>query len=110
MFGDHLVGAIELAGSESEQARSAKLCDAALEQVADEVRKKDLLAAFPVSRWQILSRVVWAMIGGLVIVCLFAPSLLGNSSPWRLMTPFPAAPRHTFVGLPIAGNRGRAAR
>ena len=49
-IGDHLIGALELAESESEQARSGSLCAAALQQVADEAVQHDFHDALPPSR------------------------------------------------------------
>ncbi len=47
--GDSLLGALELAHDSKEQNRSPALCQAALDQVAADTAKKNLLEALPVS-------------------------------------------------------------
>lgn len=98
-FGDHLVGALELAESDSEQARSATLCVAALEQVAEDAENRDLLEALPLSRWQVVARALLVTVVVLVGIGLIAPQLVRNAAE-RLLTPFSATPRYTFVTLP----------
>ncbi len=46
-IGDQLLGVIELVGSESEQARSLALCEAAIEQVAEQAESRDFADAVP---------------------------------------------------------------
>src|SRR3954447_11116879 len=46
-IGDQLLGIIELVNSESEQARSLALCQAAVEQVAEQARARDFADAVP---------------------------------------------------------------
>src|SRR5581483_9702474 len=46
-IGDQLLGVIELAADESEQARSPALCEAAIEQVAEQARARDFTDAVP---------------------------------------------------------------
>src|SRR5207253_1970832 len=46
-IGDQLLGIIELVGSESEQARSIALCEAAIEQVAEKAQARDFAVAVP---------------------------------------------------------------
>src|SRR2546421_11823505 len=46
-IGDQLLGIIELVNSESEQARSLALCQAAVEQVADKAQTRDFADAVP---------------------------------------------------------------
>src|SRR5690606_13544026 len=45
--GDQLLGVLELAHSEREQARSRRLCEAAIEQVATDAAGRDLSVATP---------------------------------------------------------------
>src|SRR5882672_3725889 len=47
--GDQLLGIIELAHNDAEQARSRTLCQAAIEQVAQDAKHRDLSAARPAS-------------------------------------------------------------
>ncbi|MFO0889964.1 MAG: hypothetical protein U0790_12595 [Isosphaeraceae bacterium] len=56
--GDQLLGVIELVQSESEQARSRELCQAAIEQAADEARKRDFSTAVPSPRVRLWSGLV----------------------------------------------------
>src|SRR5438128_3708067 len=46
-IGDQLLGIIELVGSESEQARSIALCEAAIQQVAEQAESRDFADAVP---------------------------------------------------------------
>src|SRR5438045_849228 len=46
-IGDQLLGIIELVGSESEQARSLVLCEAAIQQVAEQAQARDFADAVP---------------------------------------------------------------
>src|SRR5205085_3431795 len=46
-IGDQLLGIIELVNSESEQARSMVLCEAAVQQVAEQARPRDFGDAVP---------------------------------------------------------------
>src|SRR5262249_23341839 len=46
-IGDQLLGIIELVGNEAEQARSRALCEAAVEQVADQAESRDFADAVP---------------------------------------------------------------
>ncbi|MCA9140704.1 MAG: hypothetical protein KDB00_28220 [Planctomycetales bacterium] len=99
MFGDHLVGALELADSESEQARSATLCVAALEQVADEAESRDLGEALPDSRVRLLASVLGGLLVLVTCIGLFFPAMVTNAAR-RLLAPHAMIPRFTFVSLP----------
>src|SRR5947208_2456083 len=46
-IGDQLLGIIELADSEFEQARSIALCEAAIEQVSEQAKSRDFADAVP---------------------------------------------------------------
>src|SRR5581483_1106551 len=46
-IGDQLLGVIELVESESEQARSLTLCEAAIQQVAERAQDRDFADAVP---------------------------------------------------------------
>jgi hypothetical protein len=96
--GDSLLGAIELSGSASEQSRSPALCRAALEQVARESAKKDLLIAAPSSRhrsWGVLAAIGIATALGLWIAF---PAAASNA--WaRFGAPLSNVQRYTFASL-----------
>ena len=72
-IGDQLLGIIELVRSDSEQARSLALCQAAVEQVAEDARKRDFRGAVPNPRHRL-----WAW---MVAVPALATLVLGASSP-----------------------------
>lgn len=99
MFGDHLVGALELADSETEQARSATLCVAALDQVAKEADARDLGEALPDSRVRMLAIGLGCMLVVGLCVAVFLPALVSNAAH-RLIAPYAMIPRFTFVTLP----------
>ena len=96
--GDALLGAIELSQSDSEQLRSPALCKAALNQVAEDSAKRNLLAATPVSRhraWGALAATGLALIAGLWILC---PAAISNA--WaRFASPLGNTPRYTFAAI-----------
>ena len=97
-LGDRLLGVIELAHSTSEQARSLRLCEAAIEQVAEDARKRDFRAAVPAPRHRL-----WAGLAAvplMVIAALFAAVPAAASNAWvRLVAPWSATPRYTFAAL-----------
>ncbi len=97
-IGDQLLGVIELAHSQSEQARSLTLCKAAIEQVAHDAAKRDFRAAAPNSYhrlWSVLSAAVFLI--ALALLGLL-PSAAGNA--WaRFLLPFSSTPRYTFTAV-----------
>ena len=102
--GDALLGAIELSQSDSEQLRSPVLCKAALNQVAEDSAKRNLLAATPVSRhraWGALAAMGLALIAGLWILC---PAAISNA--WaRFASPLGNTPRYTFAAIEQLPNK-----
>jgi hypothetical protein len=96
--GDQLLGVIELVHSESEQSRSRALCEAAINQVAEDARKRDLRDAVPNPRhlrWAAISSVGAAFAFGLAA---FYPAAAANA--WaRLLAPWKAIPRYTFAAV-----------
>lgn len=96
--GDQLLGIIELVHSESEQARSLALCDAAVKQVAATAQQRDFSDSVPNPKHR--RRAVMA---GLMVVV--AAVLLGlwpaaATNAWaRLMTPWKEIPRYTFAAV-----------
>ncbi len=97
-IGDQLLGVIELADSETEQARSRKLCEAAIEQVADSAKKRDLNKAAPQSRVKLWSTVL-AIAGAIAIVLgIFAGPAAKNALA-RMIAPWSDTPRYTFTAV-----------
>lgn len=100
--GDQLLGVIELADSDSEQARSMELCQAAMRQVAEDAKNRDFNTAAPPSRFRTL-----AALAGIVVCCIvglgaFYPAAAKNALA-RLATPWGETPRYTFTRIePIA--------
>lgn len=97
-LGDQLLGVIELADNAGEQARSRRLCEAAIRHVADAARERDLSEATPNSRYR-----AW---GGLAAVSLVATALLAvlfsaaTGNAWaRFLAPWSNTPRYTFAAL-----------
>jgi hypothetical protein len=97
-IGDQLLGVIELAHSQSEQARSPALCKAAIEQVAHDAAQRDFRTAAPNSYhrlWSLLSAAVFIV--ALSLLGLF-PSAAGNA--WaRFLMPWSNTPRYTFTAI-----------
>lgn len=95
-IGDQLLGIIELVRSESEQARSIALCEAAIEQVAEQAAPRDFATAVPTPRH--VRRAVMAgvtLASGLALLTLY-PAATANA--WsRFMMPWRDTPRYTFT-------------
>lgn len=98
LFGDHLIGGLELAESAMEQARSEQLCEAALGQVADEAEKHDFHQALPPSPIRVMVVVLAALAVVTVGLSVSLPELV-MSGARRLTNPFGTTPRFTFVSL-----------
>ncbi|MBC8874921.1 MAG: hypothetical protein H8E44_36330, partial [Planctomycetes bacterium] len=91
-LGDQLLGVIELAHSESEQARSRTLCEAAIRQVAVDAQKRDLCDATPNSRYRTWAWLAVASIAVAVGLALIVPSAAANA--WaRFLAPWANTPR-----------------
>jgi hypothetical protein len=94
--GDQLLGVIELAQSDSEQARSRRLCEAAIEQAAVDTARRDLTAAAPPSF--VRPAAVLATLAALGAVALAALYPLAAANAWaRLANPWHEVPRYTFA-------------
>ncbi len=101
-IGDQLLGVIELAGNDTEQARSRSLCAAAMRQVADAASHRDLrcrFADFPPSTMVNCSH---SLHGPCNFVFVDGPQAAINA--WqRFLAPWNATPRYTFTMVePIA--------
>jgi hypothetical protein len=97
-IGDQLLGIIELVRSESEQARSLALCEAAIKQVAEQAAPRDFKTAVPKPRH--IRRAVMAgltLASGLALLTLY-PAATANA--WsRFLMPWRDTPRYTFTML-----------
>ncbi len=97
-IGDQLLGVIELALDSSEQARSRRLVEAAIEQVARDAQKRDFSDAVPSPRHR-----MWAVLAAVpavaaVVLMIVVPAAATNA--WaRLLAPWSATPRYTFAAL-----------
>ncbi len=98
LLGDHLLGIIELVRSESEQARSLALCEAAIEQVAEDARTKDFKTATPATRHRLWSGLAISAVAVAAGLSVFVPAAASNA--WaRLLTPWNNTPRYTFAAV-----------
>ncbi|MGZ0174949.1 MAG: hypothetical protein ACKVHE_36095, partial [Planctomycetales bacterium] len=95
-IGDQLLGIIELVQSDSEQARSLALCEAAIQQVAEQAAPRDFTTAVPKPRH--VRRAVMAgltVASGMALLTLY-PAATANA--WsRFMMPWRDTPRYTFT-------------
>jgi hypothetical protein len=97
-IGDQLLGIIELAHDDSEQARSRALCAAAIQQVADDALPRDFRGAVPNPRhrlWGWLLAAPALVSIGLLSVC---PDAAKNALA-RLMSPWRDTARYTFAAV-----------
>jgi hypothetical protein len=102
--GDQLLGVIELVRSDAEQARSRTLCEAAVQQVAEDASRRDFRSAVPNPRhrqWVCLTAAAAACSLGLLAAY---PDAAVNS--WlRLLAPWSNTPRYTFATVqPLPGK------
>ena len=100
-IGDQLLGIIELVRSDAEQARSRALCEAAIEQVAEDAQQRDFRDAVPNPRHRL-----W---GWLVGVPLAASLALLALCPGRGHQCLGAAARALEQHAPLHVRRARAA-
>jgi hypothetical protein len=97
-IGDQLLGVIELAHDDSEQARSRKLVAAAIEQVAEDAAKRDFRDAVPNPRHKLWLGLL--AVPALVTIGLFVAYFPAASNAMiRLATPWTNTPRYTFAIL-----------
>ncbi len=96
--GDQLLGIIELVDSESEQARSLTLCEAAITQVAQVAKQRDFNDSVPNPRHR--RRAVLAGLGAIVALVLLGLFPAAATNAWtRLMMPWRDTPRYTFAAI-----------
>ncbi len=96
--GDQLLGIIELAESESEQARSMTLVRAAITQVAEVAEKRDFTDAVPAPRHK-SKAVVASVVAAIAIALLVLTPIAARNSFARLLAPWKPIPRYTFAAL-----------
>jgi hypothetical protein len=94
-IGDHLLGVIELVRSETEQARSLALCEAAIGQVAEQARRYDFRDAVPNPRHR--SRGAVAVAALAVALGLGAVYPAASANAWARLMPWNDTPRYTFT-------------
>ncbi|MGC8642116.1 MAG: hypothetical protein ACP5XB_19810, partial [Isosphaeraceae bacterium] len=96
--GDQLLGIIELVRSDSEQARSRELCEAAIVQVAEDAEQRDFRDAVPTPRHRL-----WGWLAGIpavVVIGLLAFYPAAATNTWqRLFAPWRHTPRYTFAAI-----------
>ncbi|WP_425397333.1 hypothetical protein [Aeoliella sp.] len=96
--GDQLLGVLELSESESEQARSWRLCQAAIEQVATDAEHRDFTEATPDSH---AKSAVWTatLTVGLGVLLLLCLPLAARNAWARFVAPWSDTPRYTFAAV-----------
>ena len=95
-IGDQLLGIIELVDSESEQARSLALCEAAIEQVAEKAQARDFSDAIPNPKHR--RRAVLALGVSAVGLGLLGLYPAAATNAWtRFLMPWRDIPRYTFA-------------
>jgi hypothetical protein len=94
--GDQLLGIIELAESDAEQARSPALVEAAIRQVAASAEQRDFRDAVPEPKHR---RRTWtaALLGGAALVLLVVTSAAARNAWARFLAPWSETPRYTFA-------------
>ncbi len=104
-IGDQLLGVIELAENRWEQTRSRALCQAAIEQTANDAARFDFRDATPPSRYRTLVSASMFAIGVIALLSVVAPAATSNA--WaRLLLPWEETPRYTFAAVkPIATQK-----
>ena len=96
--GDQLLGIIELAEDESEQARSPVLVRAAIEQVSETAERRDFSNAVPRPRHK--QRSWTAGLLGVTAVALLLVTASAARNAWaRFLTPWEDTPRYTFAAV-----------
>jgi hypothetical protein len=95
-IGDQLLGIVELVESESEQARSPALCEAAVEQVAERAQSQNFNEAVPKPRHR--RRAMLALAAFLIGLGLLGLYPAAATNAWaRFLMPWRDTPRYTFA-------------
>lgn len=96
--GDQLLGIIELVHSETEQARSRTLCEAAVKQVAEVATKRDFSDSVPNPKHR--RRAAFAGIALAIAVVLLGMFPSAATNAWaRFLMPWKNTPRYTFAAI-----------
>ncbi|EMI57878.1 hypothetical protein [Rhodopirellula sallentina] len=96
--GDRLLGVLELTRSDSEQARSPELCQAAMRQVAEDAADRDLNQYTPTSYHRSCGAIAGLVGAAVLVLAALYPSATRNA--WtRLLTPWTNTPRYTFTRI-----------
>lgn len=94
--GDQLLGVVELAESDTEQARSRALCEAAIQQVANVASQRNLNDAAPRSTHRL--RLGLAAVAGVIVAVLGVTVPDATRNAWaRVLMPWKDTPRYTFT-------------
>jgi hypothetical protein len=102
--GDQLLGIIELAHNEFEQARSPALCEAAIRDVASVAQKRDFRDAVPNPRHRMWGYLVSVPLAIALALIAFVPAAASNT--WsRFLAPWNDTPRYTFTMLKTLPDR-----
>jgi hypothetical protein len=103
-IGDELLGVIELVRSETEQARSLALCEAAIGQVASEAKRYDFRDSVPNPRHR--RRAVLAATAAAVAIALLVLYPAATVNSWaRFLMPWKDTPRYTFTTVEFLPDR-----
>lgn len=97
-LGDQMLGIIELVHSETEQARSLALVNAAIQQVATDASRRDFSDAVPTPRhrfWGWMAAVPTAVAALMFVVF---PAAASNALA-RFVAPWQTIPRYTFTAV-----------
>ena len=101
--GDQLLGIIELVHSESEQARSLTLCEAAVKQVAEVATKRDFSDSVPNPKHRRRAVSAGIALSIAVLVLVMFPAAATNA--WaRFLMPWGDTPRYTFTSIESVSN------
>ena len=102
IFGDHLLGVIELVRNDAEQSRSRELCEAAVIQVAEDAKARDFKKAVPNPRHRLWGLLLAVPAAASIALLLAVPDAATNA--WaRFLAPWSNTPRYTFAAIePLA--------
>lgn len=97
-IGDQLLGVIELTHSDSEQARSPALCQAAMQQVAKDASSKNFVDAAPPSNYRLFGTLAGLLVLVVATLGVLYPAASKNALT-RLVAPWGTTPRYTFTRI-----------